>query len=160
VTWADVDWLRSIAGVPLLLKGILDPDDAGGPSITAPTASSSPTTAHGISTPSPPRSTRCRASPRACRPCSAPRRRRHPPRHDVVKALALGGRLRADRSPLRLALAAAGADGVARVVTILRQDLETSMALLGRKRIADLDAGVLWTLWTPASPPLMYRGQR
>jgi isopentenyl diphosphate isomerase/L-lactate dehydrogenase-like FMN-dependent dehydrogenase len=35
---------------------------------------------------------------------------------------------------------------VARVVTILLQELETAMALLGRSRIADLDAGVLWTL--------------
>ncbi len=28
VTWKDIDWLRSFARVPVLLKGILNPDDA------------------------------------------------------------------------------------------------------------------------------------
>jgi isopentenyl diphosphate isomerase/L-lactate dehydrogenase-like FMN-dependent dehydrogenase len=28
MTWKDVGWLRSIARVPVLLKGILNPDDA------------------------------------------------------------------------------------------------------------------------------------
>ena len=29
VTWADIEWLLATATVPVLLKGILDPDDAG-----------------------------------------------------------------------------------------------------------------------------------
>ena len=28
LTWRDVEWLRSLTGLPLVLKGILDPDDA------------------------------------------------------------------------------------------------------------------------------------
>src|SRR5260370_31629542 len=28
VSWKDVEWLRSFAKIPLLLKGVLNPDDA------------------------------------------------------------------------------------------------------------------------------------
>ena len=41
-------------------------------------------------------------------------------------------------------LAAAGADGVERVVTILRQEFEMAMALTGRASIAAIDGSVLW----------------
>jgi 4-hydroxymandelate oxidase len=41
-------------------------------------------------------------------------------------------------------LAAAGTDGVARVISILRNELKSAMALTGRRSIAEIDATVLW----------------
>jgi 4-hydroxymandelate oxidase len=41
-------------------------------------------------------------------------------------------------------VAAAGTDGVARVIAILRQELRSAMALTGRTKIAQLDSSVLW----------------
>jgi len=58
---------------------------------------------------------------------------------DVVKALAMGatsigiGRLHV------LAAAAAGADGIARAMEILRHEIDTTLALLGVSSIDDLD---------------------
>ena len=40
--------------------------------------------------------------------------------------------------------AAAGADGVNRVVSILRREFEMAMALTGRTSIAEIDGSVLW----------------
>ena len=45
LTWADLSFLRGLTPLPLLLKGILHPDDARRASTTASTASSSRTTA-------------------------------------------------------------------------------------------------------------------
>jgi hypothetical protein len=42
--------------------------------------------------------------------------------------------------PIRVA----GADGVARVVQILRKEFEMAMALTGRPTIASIDRTVLW----------------
>lgn len=147
VTWAGVDWLRSIAGLPLLLKGILDPDDAaraidhGADGIIV--------SNHGA------RNLDTVPATIDALPHIATRVSRRVPLlvdggirrgTDIVKALALGASAVLIGRPYACALAVAGAEGVARVVTILRQELETAMALLGRSRIADLDAGVLWTL--------------
>jgi 4-hydroxymandelate oxidase len=46
--------------------------------------------------------------------------------------------------PFLYGLGVAGADGVHRVVTILRQEFEIAMALTGRPSIADIDRSVLW----------------
>src|SRR3954469_19168093 len=58
LTWKDVEWLRGFAKVPVLLKGIMDPDDARRGCLPAWQASSSPTMARGISTPGQRRSPR------------------------------------------------------------------------------------------------------
>jgi 4-hydroxymandelate oxidase len=63
---------------------------------------------------------------------------------DVVKALALGAKAVLIGRPYAYALAAAGADGVARAVAILREELVTAMALLGRASIGALDRSILW----------------
>ena len=46
--------------------------------------------------------------------------------------------------PYAFALAVDGANGVARAVAILREELETALALLGRASLGDVDRGVLW----------------
>jgi 4-hydroxymandelate oxidase len=63
---------------------------------------------------------------------------------DVVKALALGAAAVLIGRPYVYGLAVGGAEGVARVVRILRDELETAMALLGRASVPSLDRTILW----------------
>jgi 4-hydroxymandelate oxidase len=46
--------------------------------------------------------------------------------------------------PYIYGLAAGGAQGVERVITILRDELERAMALTGRRSIAEIDSTVFW----------------
>jgi 4-hydroxymandelate oxidase len=69
---------------------------------------------------------------------------------DVVTALALGAAVVAVGRPAVWGLAAAGEDGVARVLEILHKETSAAMAMLGRSRIADLDA----TAVEPAPAPV------
>jgi 4-hydroxymandelate oxidase len=62
VTWADVEWLRSITRLPVILKGILNPDMLSLRSRTAFRVSSFRTTGLAISTRPRRRSRHCRAS--------------------------------------------------------------------------------------------------
>src|SRR5919197_5664852 len=57
---------------------------------------------------------------------------------DVIKALARGARVVAVGRTMLWGLAADGADGVARVAEIMRDDLKINMGLCGRNRIKDL----------------------
>jgi len=63
---------------------------------------------------------------------------------DVVKALALGASAVQIGRPYVYGLAVGGADGVARVVKLLREELLIAMALLGRPNLAAIDRSVLW----------------
>jgi 4-hydroxymandelate oxidase len=58
---------------------------------------------------------------------------------DVFKALALGARAVMVGRPYLWGLAVDGADGVRRILEILRDDLILTMALAGRVRVADID---------------------
>lgn len=60
---------------------------------------------------------------------------------DVVTALALGADAVFLGRPLAWALAAAGEPGVARAIALLRQEVETAMALLGTPTIASITRG-------------------
>ncbi|HJT17990.1 MAG TPA: alpha-hydroxy acid oxidase, partial [Thermoanaerobaculia bacterium] len=64
---------------------------------------------------------------------------------DVVKALALGANAVLIGRPYVYGLAVGGSDGVARVIGILREELETAMMLLGRASVRDLDRSILWS---------------
>jgi 4-hydroxymandelate oxidase len=147
VTWKDVAWLRSIARVPVLLKGILDPDDAaralehGAEGIVvsnhgARNLDTVPATIDAL-----PHIAE-RVAGRVPLLVDGGIRRGT----DVVKAIARGANAVLIGRPYVYGLAVDGAAGVARVVSILREELETSMALLGRARLADLDRSVLWQL--------------
>lgn len=145
VTWRDVEWLRSIAHVPVLLKGILDPDDAeraldrgtDGVIVSnhgARNLDTVPATIDALP------HIAARIGGRVPLLVDGGIRRGT----DVVKALALGASAVLVGRPYVYGLAADGAAGVARVIAILREELETAMALLGRANVAHIDGGVLW----------------
>ncbi len=145
LTWKDVTWLLSFAKVPLLLKGILNPDDAdravkegvagiivsnhGGRNFdTVPaTIDALPLVAEKV------------AGRIPILMDGGVRRGT-----DVLKALALGARAVQIGRPYVYGLGASGADGVARVLRILQAEFQMAMALAGRPRIADIDRSVLW----------------
>jgi len=60
-----------------------------------------------------------------------------------VTALALGARAVLVGRAAAFGLAAAGQRGVARVLALLDHELRTTMTLLGRGSLAELDASVL-----------------
>jgi 4-hydroxymandelate oxidase len=63
---------------------------------------------------------------------------------DVIKALASGATAVQIGRPYLWGLGIAGAEGVARVVQILRKEFEMAMALTGRPSLAKIDRSVLW----------------
>jgi 4-hydroxymandelate oxidase len=145
-TWDDVAWMREAAKVPLILKGILHPDDAeraidagaaaivvsnhGGRNLDTvpPTIDALPRIAE-------------RVANRVPLLIDGGIRRGT----DVLKALALGARAVLIGRPYVYGLAVGGASGVADVVEILRKELEMAMALTGRRSIAEIDPSVIWT---------------
>lgn len=62
---------------------------------------------------------------------------------DILKALALGARGVLIGRAYNYGLGAYGEDGVRRVLEILRSELDTSMALCGKTRIEQIDASIL-----------------
>lgn len=145
LTWKDVEWLRTRTRLPVVVKGVLNPDDAaravdmgvagvivsnhGGrnidtvpatidvlPEVVARVAGRCPVLVDG-----------------------GIRRGT-----DIMKAIALGATAVLIGRPYIHGLAVQGADGVARIVTMLRRELEMAMALSGRPTLADVDASLIW----------------
>ncbi len=145
LTWKDIDWLRSLTRMPVLLKGIINPDDADRaaqigvagiivsnhgarnldtvpatidalPEVVAKVAGRTPVLVDG-----------------------GIRRGT-----DILKALALGANAVLIGRPYIFGLTCQGAEGVTRVVNILRREFEMAMALSGRTRISEIDASVIW----------------
>ncbi|MEO7600155.1 MAG: alpha-hydroxy acid oxidase [Opitutus sp.] len=143
--WKDIEWIRSVTKIPLLLKGVMNAGDAdtaikhgadgvivsnhGGrcldtqpatiealPSVVEKVAGRIPVIVDG-----------------------GIRRGT-----DVVKAIALGAAAVQIGRPYVYGLAVGGAEGVEHVVRILRQELLMAMAVLGRPSLASLDRSVLW----------------
>lgn len=145
LTWKDVAWLQSFAKVPLLLKGILNPDDAdraaqegvagiivsnhGGRNFdTVPaTIDALPLVAEKV------------AGRIPILMDGGVRRGT-----DVLKALAFGATAVQIGRPYVYGLGAAGAAGVARVLQILQNEFMMAMALAGRPTISSIDRSVLW----------------
>ena len=63
---------------------------------------------------------------------------------DMLKALALGATAVLIGRPYLHGLAVGGADGVAKVVNLLRREFEMAMALTGRTSIKAIDGSVIW----------------
>ncbi len=145
VTWKDVEWLRSNAHVPLLLKGILTPDDAeralvaGADGVIvsnhgARNLDTVPATIDALY------AVTQRVAGRSPVLVDGGIRRGT----DVLKAIALGASAVLIGRAYCYGLAVAGAAGVTRTVEILRQELEMAMMLTGRPSIDSIDSTLLW----------------
>ncbi|HVM99310.1 MAG TPA: alpha-hydroxy acid oxidase [Caulobacteraceae bacterium] len=139
-TWADVDWLQSETPLPLVLKGVLTGEDAtiaaargvagivvsnhGGRQLDGAVASldALPEVV-------------AEAGGRCEIYLDGGVRRGT----DVLKAIALGAKAVMVGRPVLWGLAAAGADGVADVLGMLKAELQLAMALAGRPTLADID---------------------
>lgn len=145
LTWKDVDWLRGFAKVPVLIKGVLDADDAKR-AVEAGVAGLivSNHGARNLDT--------VPATVTALPPIADIVAGRIPilidggirRGTDVLKALALGASAVAIGRPYLYGLAVDGSAGVTRVVQILLTELEMAMALTGRTTLAAIDRTVLW----------------
>jgi isopentenyl diphosphate isomerase/L-lactate dehydrogenase-like FMN-dependent dehydrogenase len=139
LTWADLEWIRGLAPLPLVVKGILTPEDAR-------LAVEHGAAAVVVSNHGGRQLDRVAATIDALAPIvdaiddraevyldGGVRRGT-----DVVTALALGARAVFIGRPFLFALAAAGEAGVARAVEILRAETTTAMALLGCPTVAEV----------------------
>jgi 4-hydroxymandelate oxidase len=144
-SWKDIDWLRGFAKTPVLLKGVLNPDDAD----TAVKAGVSGimVSNHGA------RNLDTVPATIDALPHIAERVAGRVPLivdggirrgTDVIKALALGATAVGIGRPYLYGLGVGGAEGVTRVVQILRKEFEMAMMLTGRTNIASIDRSVLW----------------
>lgn len=140
LSWADLEWLRSITSLPLLIKGVLRADDAaraadagvegivvsnhgarqldGAP----PTIEALPQVADAVGG-------RCEVLMDGGIRFGT----------DVLKALALGAKAVLVGRPVLWGLAVDGAAGVTRVLALLRDELSTAMALAGCPNLASID---------------------
>ncbi len=146
LSWKDIEWLRSIATVPVLLKGVLNPEDAlraadagvAGVIVSnhgARNLDTLPSTAEAL----PRIAEKVQGKPLVLLVDGGIRRGT-----DVIKALAMGAQAVLIGRPYLHALAIAGAAGVGRVLEILRFELQSAMALTGRTSVAEVDRSVLW----------------
>ena len=144
VTWKDVDWVRSRWNGPLLIKGILDPDDARAAAASG--ADAIVVSNHGgrqldgvIST--------ARALPAIAEAVGA----KLPilvdggvrSGLDVVRMLALGADFVLIGRAWAYALGAAGQQGVAHVLKLVEAEMRVAMALTGCTRIDQIDRSTL-----------------
>ncbi len=145
LTWKDIEWLRGFARTPLLLKGILNPDDAD---IAARSGVAGIVVSnHGA------RNLDTAPATIDALPVVVERVAGRVPvlvdggirrGTDVLKALALGAAAVQIGRPYLYGLGVAGAEGVRRVVEILRHEFELAMMLTGRPTLKSIDKGVLW----------------
>ncbi|MDP2074710.1 alpha-hydroxy acid oxidase [Hydrogenophaga sp.] len=140
-TWDDIAWLRSITNLPVLLKGVVHPDDArqaldcGAAGVIVSnhggrTLDTMPATAAML-----PRVVQAVAGDAPVLVDGGIRRGT-----DVLKAMALGASAVLVGRPVLHGLANAGATGVAHVLRLLRDELEIAMALTGCRTLADAAA--------------------
>jgi 4-hydroxymandelate oxidase len=144
ITWADVEWLRTVTRLPIVLKGILTEKDArlsiehgvagivvsnhGGRQLDTVAASieALPEVVEAVAG-------RCEVY------LDGGIRRGT----DVLKALALGARAVFVGRPVLWGLAVAAADGAQHVLELLRGELELAMALAGRPTLSSIDESLL-----------------
>ena len=149
LTWKEIDWICGFAKVPILLKGVMAPEDAAlalehevaGLIVSNHGARNLDTTPATIE-----------ALPGVVQAVGGKlpvlfdggvRRGT-----DLVKALALGARAVLVGRPYLYGRAVAGAAGVERVLKILSTELIAAMALCGCTSLGAIDRSVLWPLRT------------
>jgi len=145
VTWETIAWIRSFAKTPIVLKGILAPEDArraadeglAGVIVSnhgARNLDTTPATIEALP------SVVAAVAGRITILLDGGVRRGT----DVLKAIALGARAVLIGRPYLWGLAVEGAAGVQRVVEILRGELEAAMALSGVPRLEQINRQALW----------------
>jgi 4-hydroxymandelate oxidase len=144
-TWETLDWIRSFARTPVILKGIIAPEDAR---IAAETGAAgivvsnhggrnldtSPATIEAL-----PRVLEATQGRVPVLMDGGVRRGT-----DVLKALACGAKGVLIGRPYLWALAARGAPGVSHALELLRTEFEAAMALSGLPTLREIDKRVLW----------------
>jgi 4-hydroxymandelate oxidase len=145
LTWKDIDWLRSFAKRPVLLKGILNPDDAA--KAVSAGVDGIIVSNHGA------RNLDTLPATITALPLVVERVKGKLPvlvdggirrGTDVVKALAFGATAVQIGRPYLWGLGLAGPVGVTRVVEILRREFEMAMMLCGRPSLRSIDRSVIW----------------
>ena len=145
LSWDDVAWIKQRWGGTLILKGVLDEDDARHAAASG--ADALVVSNHGgrqlDGAPS-----SISALPRIVE-AVGDRIEVHLDggvRHgqDILRAVALGARGVYIGRPFLYGLGALGRDGVTLALDILRKELDVSMALCGKRDIRDVDRDVLW----------------
>jgi 4-hydroxymandelate oxidase len=144
LTWADIDWLRSITALPVLVKGIVRGDDADD------------AVAHGMGgiVVSNHGGRQLEAAPagiEAVREVAVAVHGRVPVLLDggvrrgvdVLRAIACGADAVLIGRPVLWGLAVGGEAGVRRVLDLLRAEVEQAMALCGCRTLAEVDADLL-----------------
>jgi 4-hydroxymandelate oxidase len=146
LTWAELDWLRSVTRLPILTKGILTAEDAR--LAVEHGAAGVMVSNHGGRQLDGVQST-CTALPAVADavggkvPITVDGGIRRGA--DVVRAIAMGASAVLIGRPYLWALAVDGEAGVDAMLDMLRLEISMAMALLGRQTIADIDASVLGT---------------
>ncbi len=144
LTWPDVQWLAEIAKVPIVVKGVLRPDDAR--HAVDHGAAAVMVSNHGgrsIDT--------AIATIDALSPIVAAVANRVPVLvdggirrgTDILKAIALGATAAGIGRPYVWGLAVDGRDGVRAVLELLRRELEVAMALSGAPTLADITSDLV-----------------
>lgn len=139
LTWRDLEWLRSLSNLPLVIKGIVRPDDAlravqhGADGIVVSNhggrqLDGSPATIEALPAIADAVQNRCELFLDGGVRWGS----------DVLKALGLGARAVLVGRPVLWGLAAAGQAGVVRVLSMLRDDLSDALALAGCPRVREL----------------------
>ena len=145
LTWKDIEWLCAMTKIPVLLKGVLNPDDAARALTSG--ASGLIVSNHGA------RNLDTVPSTAEALPYVLERVEGRLPvlvdggirrGTDILKALALGAKAVLIGRPYLYGLACSGASGVARVIEILKTELMMAMALTGRTAINQIDQTALW----------------
>ena len=140
-TWKDLEWIKSIAGLPVVAKGIMSGEDVGlcadvgadGVIVSNHGGRHLDNTLATVEVLS--EAVNAAAGKLEVYLDGGVRRGA-----DVVKAIALGARAVFIGRPLFWGLAYAGEQGVVRVMNILREEMEITMAKCGRPNIASIDA--------------------
>src|SRR6266850_291238 len=146
LTWKDIAWLRSLTKMRVLIKGVLDPADAGiavrekldGIIVSnhgARNLDTAPATIDAL-----PRITDVVGGAMPVLVDGGVRRGT-----DVLKAVAMGATAVGIGRAYLFGLATNGAQGVEQVVNILRSEFEMEMALTGRDSLKEIDRSVLWS---------------
>jgi 4-hydroxymandelate oxidase len=140
-TWADLEWLRELSSLPLVLKGVQTGEDArraiehGAAAVVV-----SNHGGHALD--------QARATAQVLPEVVAAVDGRLEvlvdggirSGADVLRALALGARAVLIGRPALWGLTVGGADGVARVLELLHEELEVLMAMCGARRISEIDS--------------------